>query len=428
MNSCRQRARRSLATGALVMALATGAAAQDAPILREEGGVKVTTSGQGTPAQAEPKVARAPEERTNIVGIVNAHVLTREQLDRQLEARSNGLAGEVLRSGRAGIVANIDPDGAATMAAARNAVENILVENQQEEAVRAALRDLEGTLVREWMEQKLLADEARRHGFVISKEEFEARMADIERDHLGKDSGGARVLEVFGISRDELEAQVNEALLVEKLLARWVELNMTEEELRAAYEKDPSLFVTPPLYRAPLFTIVLLGDETPAEIRGLQRLAEEVRSRLRAGEDPEAVFADERFDIHQGVYGADLGYYNLQQNTLPPEVAAALRQLKVGEVSEVLTQYVSRNGKAVPESLHVVMLADKTEQTGDDFESALPKLRESSMEVARQKLLAALRASGTHRMITNTRGIPPGKVPSRDELSTPRPPIELTSG
>lgn len=414
----------SAATAALVAFAASFATAQDAPIIREEGGVKVRTSSDGE--KLAPRPERAPDPRTAFVGVVNQHVLTRDQLDQMVYARSSGLSAAEVDTTRLGVVANIDPDAPSDRRELRNQLENVLIDNQQEIALEAAIRDLEGELVREWAEHKILSDEARRHGFIIERDEFESRMREIEREYLGRAGDSDRLLEVFGMSRAELEQYVNEALLIEKLLLRWIELNITEDEMRTAYSTNPAIYRTPPMYRAPLFTIVLLGDETPAEVRGLERLADEVRDRLDDGEDPATVFADQRFDIHQGVFGEDLGYYDLRQNTLPPEVARALRDMEVGDVSKVLKQYVSRDGRPALESLHVVMLTDKTEPRGDTFESALPELREASLELARERLLAKLVRSGNHRMITNTRGISPDKLPNEDALKGPKPPMELT--
>lgn len=426
---------------ALMAVLAPKAAGAEEPALREEpevrvrdqSGVRVRTGGDraapaptpGADGQSPRRPAPAPDPETTLVAIVNAHSLTRAQLDRQIAARSGGTVDPATLSAPVEIFASVEPGRGGRIT--RDDLENLLIDRQDDLALQSALRDLQGELINEWIEHKLLADEARRHGFAITQQEFERRLSEIRARHLDPRGGAPRILEAFGMSEADLEEFVYEALLIEKLLQRWVDLNLTDGDLMAAYQANPAGFVTPPLYRAPLFTIVLLGDETRDEVRGLERLANEVRRRLRDGEPPAQVFADRRFDIHQGVFGDDLGFYNLQQNTLPPEVVRALSRMRVGEVSDVLTQYVNRGGRAVPESMHVVMLKELVPSTGHTFESALPKLREASLEAARMRLLERLRASDTHRVITNTGGIRATAIPPREERVRAHPPLELSS-
>src|SRR5690606_15643284 len=104
-------------------------------------------------------------------------------------------------------------------------------------------------VVQEWVEHKVLSDEARRQGLIISEREFQARLEEIGRQYQLSDQSVDDTLRLFGMSRADLEAEISDALLIDKLLERYAEMNKPDSFLRTQYERNPDLFVTPPSYR-----------------------------------------------------------------------------------------------------------------------------------------------------------------------------------
>lgn len=420
----------AVAVAAAILAAVPCHAQESAPLIREEPQVRVRTSSGSERTNreaAEPQATPTPtpDPATVIVAIVNGHSLTRAQLDRLSRARV-GTAPPTRREGepnRGELLATLGPGGRPLSERARMQLD--LTDQQQEFEWIDAKRRVEGELVEEWIEAKMLSDEARRQGFAVSSSEFERRLAEIEEEYLGGSANAARLLDFFGLTPAEFEAFVYEALLIEALCERFVALNISDEELRMSFEKNKQFYRTPERVRAPHFVISLLGDETPQEIAAFERLAEEVRKRLRDGEDPNQVFANPRYSqIERGIVGEDLGFFSIEANTLPPVVAAELRKMKEGDVSRVLKQLVRRDGRVVPESLHVVMLAERLPPTGETFETAYPKLRDASRALARIAVLDLIREARSHRVVTNLGGIPPERVSPPDNMR-PAEPVSL---
>ncbi|MCB2155225.1 peptidyl-prolyl cis-trans isomerase [bacterium] len=410
----------TLAAAALLACVSSAAGQAVAPLIREEPEIKVrvgTPTPIATPSdddRGRPAPTPTPDPKTVLVAIVNSHSITRDQLDRRVTARI-GTTPEALKEfTQKGV--NILASDAPT--------EEALLDAQQEMEFQDAVRKEEGLIVQEWTEQMMLADEARRQGFVISEQEFKDRLRIIETEFNLSDSRVQTVLERMGMSNEELESYVHDALLIEKLLDRFVELNISDDALKAAYEQNPSIYRTPPMYRAAHFSISLLGSESAKTRRSLEKLAEEARSRLEKGENYDRVFTDLN-DLDFGIYGADLGYFSIEQEGLPPVVRQELAKMKIGETSPMLTSYVRRDGVVVPESYHVVKVLDKEPAVGENFESALPKLRENAREYARIQVLKMLRDARTHKVITNLGGIPPEKIPGPMERNRPQPAVSL---
>jgi hypothetical protein len=426
---------------ALALLLAPVAGQTVAPLIREErSGIirrdapsepgKPTPTPSPTPEPDKPVVIATPtpDPELVLVAIVNSHAITRAQLDRRVSARMGGAQPAATPAPGAPRAEQMRTGGVALSdsASGREILENLLIADQQAMEVGEAVRAEESFAVQQWVEQMMLADEARRQGIMIPSEEFQLRVKQIEAEFRLRDPRVERLLAAMGMDRAEFESHVHDALLVEKLCDRWVSLHLDDEDLRRAYNAQPSFYRTPARYRAAHFTIVLMGDEGRAMLADMKKLADRVRGRLAKGESHDKVFEDVN-DLEFGIFGADLGYFTLEADTLHPLVQDQLKKMKPGQTSGVLEALTRIDGQVVPEAYHVVRLLDYLAPQGDTFESALPKLRENSRELARTTILEKLREARTHRVITNLGGIPPHRVPSLVERSKARPPIDLAT-
>src|SRR5690606_33044635 len=148
-----------------------------------------------------------------------------------------------------------------------------------------------------------LADEARRQGFLISDQELQDRLRQLDREFELSGNRVESLLSVFGMTREELESYVYDALLIEKLLQRYVQLNMTESTLRQAYNLNPENFLQAPKYDIAHFVVTLSEADTAKHREGYRKIADKVRTRLADGEDPEKVFSEIN-DLDLGIFGS----------------------------------------------------------------------------------------------------------------------------
>lgn len=344
------------------------------------------------------------------VAIVNSHVLTREELDARIAERFKAYEEE-LKEGQKEMFRNFQTVFGKDTEAAR-----IEILDDMKENIEVARRAEEGVAVQEWVEHHVLADEARRQGIAVSLQEFRQRMDELNRDNDLDAARVGAVLEELRISKADYERAIYDALLIERLIEKYVEANWTEEDLRRTYNENPGLFYTPERFHIAHFTISLDGSEYSEQVKRMEEIARRVRGELRSGRNPEELFAEEEYDrMERGIWGGT-GYFTFQEGNLPRPVEVEARKLRVGQTSDVIVNNARVGERIRPRSFHVIKVLDSVPPTGQTFESALPAIRRSLVEVARDDLIARLRASGTHRMIINLGGIPPQIIPTREEI------------
>lgn len=364
-----------------------------------------------------PAVVAAPTPAPEdvIVAIVNSRVLTRAEMAARVTSRYEDVKNQVL-STVGGVVATIDPAAPAVNPIEDQLEDELVLEEQRVMIERAMLLE-EETALQSWVEHSLLAEEARRQGIIISDTVFRSRLDQAERENRLSRTDIDSILTEMRMTRADYERSVYDALMIEQLLERFIKLNYTEDQLREAYQKRPDLYYEPEKFLIAHFTIALDGREGRDRIRELRELAREVRTKLQAGADPEALFEEDRYDrFPEGIFGAVPGYFTFREGSLPRIVETKAREMKVGETSDVLVAQIREGKDIIPVSMHVVKILEKQEATGQTFESALPAIHRAMLEVARMRLLNELRNTGTHRVVTNLSGVPPRLIPTREQL------------
>ncbi len=365
-------------------------------------------------ATATPAPTPTPDPSEVFVAIVNSRVLTRAELDERVTNQLERIREEILER-HGGVLMTLDE---------RMEVEKVgdmddqMLLEEQEQQLAGAIRLEEGREVQRWVEHSLLAEEARRQRIAITDTAFRERLAQAERESELDEDTIEEVLQTMNMTRREYERSVYDALLIEQLLQRYIDMNYTEADFRRAYDRKPAMFYEPETFKLAHFTITLTGEETSRRQSELRRLAQDVRDRLRNGEDPDQIFERDEYNrMHEGIFGTTAGWTTLREGNLPPQVQAEVEKLRVGQTSSVITQQRRRgDGRVVPNSYHVLKIMDRNAPTGDTFESALPTIRRTALELARIQLLERLRRAGTHRIVVNLGGIPPDLIPSREDL------------
>ncbi|MFL6621372.1 MAG: SurA N-terminal domain-containing protein [Sulfurifustis sp.] len=137
----------------------------------------------------------------------------------------------------------------------------------------------------------------------------------------------------------------------------------TEDELRQAYNADAARYVTPEKRRASHILISVPSGANADADKTARARAEALAKELRGGANFAAVAKKQSDDKDSAARGGDLG--DLVAGTLPPELDAAVRALKPGEVSApVHTQY----------GYHIVKLTSYQPEQRKSFESVRAQL------------------------------------------------------
>ena len=184
------------------------------------------------------------------------------------------------------------------------------------------------------VEQKLLAQEARRQGYKVN----DLRVAEMAKE-IEDQSGGREQLDqglaAKGTSYDRLLITVKEMDLVRTLIEKQVTptITVTDEEIAAFYAENQAMFTTPGEVHA-RHIIFAAGENADADtIISARSRADEARKRALAGED----FAQLARELSEGPsapQGGDLGFFSYQQ--MVPPFAEAAFALDEGEISDVV--------------------------------------------------------------------------------------------
>ena len=184
------------------------------------------------------------------------------------------------------------------------------------------------------VEQKLLAQEARRFGIQAN----ELRVAQMTQA-VEQQAGGREALEASlktrGTNMERLTAMFTEMDLARSFIEEQISptIKVSDEEVTAFYTENPELFFADEQVHAQhiIFMAALDAEaQTAAEARAK---AEEARKRALAGED----FAELARELSEGPSapnGGDLGFFSREQ--MVPTFAAAAFDLEPGGISPVV--------------------------------------------------------------------------------------------
>jgi peptidyl-prolyl cis-trans isomerase C len=243
------------------------------------------------------------------------------------------------------------------------------------------------------IEQKLLAQEARRRGH---------RPNDLRIAELAKASeqqaGGREELEAAlaaaGSSRERLLATITEMDLARTLIEKDVAptITVSDQEIADFFAANPGMFQAPERVRArQIFFAAGVGADQQA-VDAARARAEAARQRALAGEDF-AALARELSEGPEAERGGDLGVID-REHTVPP-VADAAFALEPGGISEVVRTHLG---------LHVLEVEQKLPAEAPSLEEATPRVRalvaQGKVAAQVQELLRSLGQNADIRPVT----------------------------
>jgi len=215
------------------------------------------------------------------------------------------------------------------------------------------------------VEQKLLAQEARRLGLKPDQQRL-AEMMKMTEQQVGGREKLVQTLASGGTEIAQLEKTFTEMELGRVFIAQQIQptVTVTEEDIQTFYNENPQFFENGEQVQARhiLFKVEETADE--ATDTAARSKAEKARERALAGEDF-AKLATELSEGPSGPRGGDLGYF--EKNQMDPQFADVAFALKVGEISAVVkTQF----------GYHVIKVENRRPAGTVPLEEASPQIGE----------------------------------------------------
>jgi len=214
------------------------------------------------------------------------------------------------------------------------------------------------------VEQKLLAQEARRQGYKPNDLRVAEMGAEVEQQAGGRETLD-QSLAARGMSYDQLQVTIKEMDLVRTLIERQITptITVSDEEITAFYSENLKTFTTPAQVHA-RHIIFAAGENADADtIIAARTAADNARTRALAGED----FAELARELSEGPSapeGGDLGFFTYQQ--MVPPFAEAAFALEVGEISEVVRTNFG---------FHVIKVEEKNPEVTLTLEESSDRIR-----------------------------------------------------
>jgi peptidyl-prolyl cis-trans isomerase C len=198
------------------------------------------------------------------------------------------------------------------------------------------------------VEEKLLAQEARRKGIQAN----ELRLAQMV-NAIEKQAGGRHELETnvakFGSSYDQVVGMLREMELARSLIEKEIipTIQVSTEEIAAFYAENPNLFESEEQVRARHILITATANDSESAVAEARAKAEDARKRVLAGEDFGAVARDVSQDP-SAANGGELGFFT--RKSTDPQFAAAAFALEPGGISEIVQ---------TPYGFHIINVEEK---------------------------------------------------------------------
>lgn len=296
-----------------------------------------------------PAVTLAVETPAGQIGQVNATVLLRQDLDREMKLVSLKLA----RQGRP-----VDAD---------------------------QLKRYEGDIRENLINRTLLLQQAQTMGIDV-KESLVAKALDEFKAAFKDEKDYQRALADMGFTEAMLNGQIKNGLTIKALIDKTViqKVSVSDQQVRAYYDENPNLFRKPEQVKASHILVKVAENAGEAKQAEALTAIQALKVRLDNGENF-ATLAMENSDCPSKTKGGDLGFFDRQQMVAPfSEAAFALQPGQTSDVVQTrfgyhlirMTERQAEQTMPFNDVKEAILARLRQEQEGNKIDAYLEKLKE----------------------------------------------------
>lgn len=147
------------------------------------------------------------------------------------------------------------------------------------EDVERYRRSFARQIINDWVDQKLLAVEARARGLTSTRQEVDRYIEGTAQD-TGLRIPLAERLRQLGVAEDKFRATVEDTVLGDKLVRQTIREKVTDAVLDKAIKDNPLMFLAPPKRHVQQLFHSFQGAETPREVAAMESKMKSIRRRL----------------------------------------------------------------------------------------------------------------------------------------------------
>ncbi len=204
---------------------------------------------------------------------------------------------------------------------------------QREEMLRKSDGKLdERLLLEDMIDRKLQMAAAKRAGMDVTDKELADAVADIMKRNSLDSSQFEAALRKDGLTLDQYKTELREQMTLSRMFNKYVRsgIAVDEAEARAYYERNLASFSLPEEVRVRQIFFPLAENATPDQVAAVKSRAQSVYERAKNGDDFNRLVRENSSGATSTQDG-DLGF--MQREHLMPEIEAAARNLKPGELA-----------------------------------------------------------------------------------------------
>jgi peptidyl-prolyl cis-trans isomerase SurA len=204
---------------------------------------------------------------------------------------------------------------------------------QREEALKKVdVQKEERLLLDDMIDRKLQMAAAKRAGMDVTDKELSDAVADIMKRNSFDTKQFEAALAKEGLTPDQYRAELREQMTLSRMFNKFVRsgLAVDEAEVRAYYERNSKSYSQPEEIRVRQIFFRVPDKATSAEVAAIKEKVAAALARAQKGEDFVRL-VKELSESENAEQGGDLGF--MQRDQLVPEIEAAARTLKPGEIA-----------------------------------------------------------------------------------------------
>lgn len=239
------------------------------------------------------------------------------------------------------------------------------------------IQALKGDVLESMIGRELVYQESKKQGLKVAQSEVDKQWDRVKGSFPG-DAELKAALERMNLTEKAVRMKIERDLAINNIIEEKVvkDVSASEKETRAYYDSHPDSFRRPEEVKASHILIKVDSGADDAEKADAKKRLEEIRKRLKKGEDFAAV-ATELSEGPSSKNGGDLGYFSRGRMVKPFEDAAFA--LKTGDISDIVeTQF----------GYHIIKRTDQRPEAVIPFEDVQDRLRESIKNDKSQKRIA----------------------------------------
>jgi peptidyl-prolyl cis-trans isomerase D len=157
------------------------------------------------------------------------------------------------------------------------------------------------------------------------------------------------------------------------------ELSVTDDEARSYYANHPTEFLVPERIHARHILIKVPQDADKESADEALGKIEDIKARIKGGEDFATVATKESQDDATAEKGGDLGFFS--RNTMNPQLEKAADRLQPGQVSEPIR---------TDQGYHLLLLVEKKPESQLEFDLVKDKIVQKILEERARKKIAGV--------------------------------------